>query len=143
MKKQPAPGMATQQKALNGWTKDAIQHLLRTNDKAVGRALLQIYARQTQAEQRCKDTQEDNGVGFTGVDGQFLSDVAERYKKYPMLTPKQMAIVRPKMLKYWKQLLAIAAMSPTGPNFEVPVTKKLESAKPQATTQNSQTCLMA
>ena len=122
----------TQTRAKNGWSKEHIQHLLLTNDNAVGRALLQIYARQTEAEQRHKNTEEDNGVGFSGVDGQFLSDVAERYKRYPKLSEKQLAIVRRKMLKYWKQLLAIAATSQKGPNFEVPA-KKPEIAK--------QTCL--
>jgi hypothetical protein len=124
----------TATRAANGWTKEHIQHLLLNSDKAVGRALLQIYARQTEDEQRSKDTRHHNSMGFSGVDGEFLSDIAERYKRYNTLTEKQLAIVRRKMLKYWKQLLEIASANEKGPAFEVPAKAK----KPETA---NQTCL--
>ena len=112
--------MATAERALNGWTKDHIQHILMTSDKALERGLLQIYSRQTADEQRSKETKEDNGVGFSGQDGEFLSDVASRVLKGQRLTENQIRIVRPKMLKYWRQLLEVAATSAKGPNFPKP-----------------------
>ena len=46
------------------WTRDKIDHLLRTNDRAVERAILAIWRRQTSDEQRAGDTKHNNGVGF-------------------------------------------------------------------------------
>ena len=46
------------------WTKDRIAHLLRTNDRAVERALVAIYDRQTQDEKATDHTRHDNQVGF-------------------------------------------------------------------------------
>jgi hypothetical protein len=96
----------------NGWTKDSIQSLLATSDRAVERALVQIYHRQTLDEKKAGDTSEHNGVGFTGIDGEFLSDVAAKCIKYNGLTAGQLKAVRPKMMKYWKQLMEIAEQSP-------------------------------
>lgn len=117
-----AANMATNERALNGWSKDHIQHLLMVSDKAVMRGLLQIYARQTESEQRAGSTSIDNGVGFAGADGEFLSNIAEKLKRYAngCLTEGQMRAVRPKMLKYWRQLLEIAATCATGPTFPQP-----------------------
>jgi hypothetical protein len=89
------------------WSKESIQNLLKTNDNAVISALMRIYDRQTSDEQDVKDTRDWNSVGFTGVDAYILSSFVEGYKKYNRLTPKQMAIARNKMKKYWKQLLDI------------------------------------
>lgn len=87
------------------WTKTDIQTMLATRDKAVTNALLLIYSKQTDAEQATEATVEHNGVGFTGVDGEFLTSCAKFYKRAGFLTDKQMAIARNKMKKYWKQIL--------------------------------------
>lgn len=89
------------------WDKEKIQSLIKTNDNAVIASLMRIYDRQTQDEQDVKDTRDWNAVGFTGVDAYILSSFVESYKKYSRLSPKQMAISRNKMKKYWKQLLEV------------------------------------
>jgi len=96
----------------NGWNKENIQHLLATNDRAVERALVQIYYRQTDDEKNVHMTKHSNGVGFTAFDAEFLTELAQKCIKYNGLTEKQLAVARKKMTKYWKQLLEIAETSP-------------------------------
>ena len=104
------------------WNKDAIIQLLDTNDKAVDRAVVQLYRRQTQEEQATHATKVNNGVGFTGLDAEFLSSLAESAMKYGQLTPKQRAIARTRVKKYWRQLLSIvqARFGPDTVSFKVP-----------------------
>lgn len=89
------------------WNKEAIQNLLLTNDDAVYKAMLRIYARQTEDEKQVMETRDWNAVGFTGVDGNIMSSFVESYKRYGRLTEKQMKIARNKMKKYWRQLLDV------------------------------------
>jgi hypothetical protein len=89
-------------------TKEAIQALLMTNDRAVERALYRIYQRQTASEQATESTNQDNGVGFTGADAPFLTSCAKGMIRYGHLTPKQLIFVRKKIVKYWKQLAEVA-----------------------------------
>lgn len=88
--------------------KASIQHLLDTNDRAVVRGLVRIYERQTQSEKAAHTTTESNGVGFTGVDADFLTSLAEKAIKYGSLTPNQLFYARKKVKKYWKQLAEVA-----------------------------------
>lgn len=88
--------------------KRKIQALLDSNDVAVVRGILAIYAHQTASEQNCGGTIEDNGVGFSGVDAVILSSFATYYKRFGRLSEKQMAIARKKIKKYWNQLRVIA-----------------------------------
>jgi hypothetical protein len=97
--------------AHNGWTKDAILHLIATNDRAVERGLVQIYWRQTSDEQSAHATRCHNGRGFTAFDAPTLTGIAQRCIAKNGLTPKQLALVRRRLVKYWKQLLEIAADS--------------------------------
>lgn len=48
------------------WTKDAIVGLLQNNDKAVERAMVAIWERQTMDEQSSETTNHHNNVGFAG-----------------------------------------------------------------------------
>jgi len=93
-------------------TKEYIVQLLETNDRAVCRALVVLYNRQTAAEQACQTTTEANGRGFTGWDGKIGCNMAEAYLKWGRLTPKQIAVWRKrdkngnmKIARYWRQLL--------------------------------------
>jgi len=92
------------------WTGSQIRMKMIEEDRWLYRGLLAIHNKQTADEQRCRETKEDNGVGFNGVDAQILSKYAEDYKKYKRLTPKQLAVCRNKMLKYANQLAKIANM---------------------------------
>jgi hypothetical protein len=93
------------------WNKASIQDLVRTNDRAAVKALLTVYRNQTDEEQAARVTRENNGVGFTGVDSGILSAFAEQVRDRGFLSPKQMAILRNKIVKYWRQLLAAAEMN--------------------------------
>jgi hypothetical protein len=88
------------------WDKGAVQALIATNNKALAKALWNIYQRQTSDEQSRLETTHRNGRGFTGHDARFLSDIAKRLPTYSFnMTPRQVAKVRPMMCKYWRQLL--------------------------------------
>lgn len=99
----------------NGWSKDSIQRLLRQDDRAVERALVKIYWRQTAAEQSLLHSTESDGRGFNRSDTAFLTQVAQDCLRYNGLTGPQLARVRPRMMKYWRQLLEIAVTSPVRP----------------------------
>ncbi len=90
------------------YTKEGIKQMLLTNDKAVVRGILALYEKQTQDEKNSQATIYTNNVGFNGSDSKFLSSLAEWYKKTNMLTPKQIAFGRKKLLKYAGQLANIA-----------------------------------
>jgi hypothetical protein len=90
------------------WNKEAIIELIDKNDKAVERALIVIYDRQTEEEKEIEQTKDHNGIGFNSIDAEFLTSCAEGLKKYGKLTIKQIAVVRKRIRKYWKQLLFIA-----------------------------------
>ena len=87
------------------WTNEDIKELIRTNDKAVIRALLVIYSYQTAHEKACGETIADNGIGFNGVDAEILSSFAEQFNRRGFLSPKQMRIARKKLPKYSGQIL--------------------------------------
>jgi hypothetical protein len=96
-------------------TKEQIVQLLETNDKAVIRALLVVYANQTSMEQQLEQTAANNGVGFTGFEGKIGANMAKFAQRTGYLTPKQIAFWRKrdkrgvmKIGKYWKQLQVAA-----------------------------------
>jgi hypothetical protein len=85
-----------------------IRNFLKTKlstDKAWAcRAVVKLYERQTLAEQSAQTTNEENGVGFTGTDAEFLSSIAEKLIKGWNMTEKQMAWIFKKVPKYWRQV---------------------------------------
>lgn len=99
------------------WTHEAIIDLLARNDLAVERAILRIYERQTATEKRMQETCENNGVGFSGVDGEIFSSFAEQIMRSSRppgrrLSPKQLVVARkpdkhgmPRIARYAGQLL--------------------------------------
>ena len=102
-------------KVVYKWNKETVQSLLATNDVAVKRAILAIYARQTADEQSSESTFYHNSVGFSGVDGEIMSSFAKQLKSRGFLTEKQMVIARKKMPRYWKQLVDIATQNGQNP----------------------------
>jgi hypothetical protein len=96
-------------------TKNEIVELLKTNDKAVARALVVINENQTSDEQRTEDTKYLNGVGFRPCHARMGTSMAKFYKQRGFLSAKQIAYWRRVMKDgnmrigiYWKQL-AVAA----------------------------------
>ncbi len=96
-------------------TKAEIIELLKTNDKAVARALVVLNERQTATERSAESTINDNGVGFTPADARMGTSMAQFYTRFGRLSEKQLAYWRkpnvrgvPRICKYAGQLLEIA-----------------------------------
>lgn len=91
-----------------------IVNLLKTNDKAVARALVVLKNRQTADEQVQKDSKYRNGQGFRPAHARMGTSMAEFYEKHGYLSEKQIAYWRKegkqgmRISIYWKQLLAAA-----------------------------------
>ncbi len=68
------------------------------------RGLLAVYKYQTEAEKETGSVSVLNGVGFAGVDGEFLSSLAKQYQQRGSLSAKQMTFLYKKMPKYATQL---------------------------------------
>ena len=72
-------------------TVESIRQLLRTNDRAVGRALLALNARQTADEQQAEATKYHNAQGFKPCHAKRGTGMAQVYAKAGFLTPRQLA----------------------------------------------------
>lgn len=88
--------------------KHYIQDLLRKNDNAVVRGVIQIYNRQTFDEQVEQESNVENGIGFSKNDAPFMSTVAIAFITGKKVDAKTFEIARNKMLHYWKQLMEIS-----------------------------------
>lgn len=91
-----------------------IVDMLRTNDKAVARALVVLFERQTADEQATEHTRHHNGRGFRPCHARMGTSMAKFYLQRGFLTPKQIAYWRRegkegmRIAIYWKQLLDAA-----------------------------------
>ena len=90
------------------WTIEEIRELLKESDKAVERAILLIYNRQTPDEQSSKETLASNGVGYNGFDANFMSSLAQFYQVEGRLSAGQLKYGRKAIMKYAGQLVDIA-----------------------------------
>lgn len=97
-------------------TKDSLKAMLANPNKefvarVVGKALVHIYNRQTEAEKAHDVTQQDNGIGFTGADAFSGSMTAKYFMKHNSLQDwqiekwtKQDRKGYPRICKYHKQI---------------------------------------
>lgn len=91
------------------WTEQDIVALLMKNDQAVARAVLALYARQTEDEQAGETTRHVNGRGFNSRDAAFMTSIAKALPKWNnRMTPRQLVACRKILPKYRRQLLEIA-----------------------------------
>jgi anaerobic glycerol-3-phosphate dehydrogenase len=90
------------------YTAEIIKQKLAEDDRWLIRGILCLYRFQTMEEQYAAQTREVNGVGFNGVDGPFLSSLAEQIQSGRSLTTKQIIGARKAMMKYCKQLCDVA-----------------------------------
>ena len=90
------------------WTTEEIKALLAESDKAVARAILAIYNRQTEDEQTIKETTDHNGIGYNGIDANFMSSLAQFYQTKGFLSSGQLKYGRKAIMKYAGQLTEIA-----------------------------------
>jgi membrane protease subunit (stomatin/prohibitin family) len=77
---------------------------LSTRPNQAIKALMFVYAKQTEVEKRAKETLDSNGVGFN-IDAKFFSSLAEFYKSRGFLTEKQMGVLMKKISKYANQIM--------------------------------------
>ena len=84
-----------------------IKGKLATDEAWAKKALLKVYANQTDDEQCDGTTRHNNGEGFNGTDAELLSSFARFLTNKGFLTAKQMAYVFKKMPKYWGQIAEI------------------------------------
>jgi hypothetical protein len=75
-------------------TKESIVNLLQTNDKAIGRALVVLTARQTADEQVSEQTRYLNGRGYRPCHARMGASMSKFYERNGYLSPKQIA--------YWR-----------------------------------------
>lgn len=74
---------------MTDWNKDKIVELLKSNDKAIGRALSRLYKNQTTDEQIHKDVKHRNNKGFRPCHAVKGSGMAEFFDRNGYITPKQ------------------------------------------------------
>lgn len=95
-------------------TKTEILDLLRTNDKAVIRALLVLMANQTSDERDSETTRHHNGEGFRPCHARMGTSMAKQINERGFLSPKQIAYWRREGKEgmrigiYWRQLAEAA-----------------------------------
>lgn len=106
----PAPHTWPSQAA----AKREIQAAIDGNVQAVYKALLVIHSKQTQYEKSAQHTTEANGVGFGAFDAEFLSSLADKLTRFGCLTERQIEAARPKLRRYWKQLMRFSTEAAQG-----------------------------
>lgn len=87
------------------WSRDRIRDLLNVSDKAVARAIVVIYQRQTLDEQRASDTKHQNKLGFTSAHAKLGSYFARWVIGGRTLTGRHLDRARAIALHYTRQLL--------------------------------------
>lgn len=87
-----------------------IGYLLATNDRAVERALVLLYKRQTIDEQSSKETRHKNGRGFNAGDARKGTYMAEYILKGSHLSGKWIFEARAMVFKYINQLVEEALL---------------------------------
>lgn len=87
-------------------TKSSIQNLLARNDKAVEKALIVLYKRQTRDERLDRQSRHDNMRGFNQADAGWLSKIVQEVLLAGhSLSANHMIVARQRVMKYWRQLL--------------------------------------
>lgn len=106
----------TTQKQWEAYLKD----LIRTNDKALLRAIVLIHDMQTEEEKAQNESTIDNNIGWSKWDAKEMGDIAKKLKRGEPLTNGELAKSRNKMQKYWKQLMHISKQQQATKNGQEP-----------------------
>ena len=93
--------------------REKIQELLLSSNKAVVRAVVAIYRRQTMDEQSSEQTKQRNYQGFCANDAPLMSMYAKQILQYGGLSPQQVKIARERIIRYTRQLADIAELKET------------------------------
>ena len=89
-------------------TKESIQTLLATNDRAIARALVVLFERQTEDEQEAHETRHTNHRGFNHADAKEGTRMARVVLNGRPLSTQSMERARKMLMKYAGQLARIA-----------------------------------
>ena len=89
-------------------TADSIRALLDRNPRAIEKAIVALYARQTADEQSTETTRHSNARGFNAADAKRLSFIATFLANGGHLKTETCARYLPRVRKYAAQLAAIA-----------------------------------
>jgi hypothetical protein len=108
MKEEQGPKATKKQGQSSKHSAASIRDLLLKSDKAVERALVAIYARQTADEKQSHVTKHTNNVGFNKPDSNYCTYLAKWCLKGKSLSGKHLQQGRARVLKYAGQLAAIA-----------------------------------
>jgi len=94
------------------WDRSSLNDLFMKNDRAVERALIVLFNRQTADEKRTETTRVLNNRGFTAADADILSSLAKQVQRGRTLSPKQLGICRKagkngicRLARYHRQLI--------------------------------------
>ena len=90
------------------WTRTEIETLINTSDRAVERAMVAIWKRQTEDEQDYRVTRHHNGIGFSGWTARSGSYYAQWVQLGRTLSGKHLAKARKIALHHAGQLTRIA-----------------------------------
>jgi hypothetical protein len=90
------------------WTRTEIEALINTNDRAVERAMVAIWERQTRDEQATEATRHHNGIGFSGWTAKSGTYFANWVRSGRSLSGKHLAKARKIALHHAGQLTRIA-----------------------------------
>ena len=88
-----------------------LQNLLKTREGALLKAILIIYENQTHEEKCAGESVEDNGIGFNKFDAITMSEIAKKLKNGQGISPKEIALAKITMPKYWKQLMRVCKIN--------------------------------
>lgn len=88
--------------------REYLTNLLKTNDRALLKAITVIYDFQTEEEKLKGAAIDENDRGFGKVDARDLGHIAEKIRANIPLTEGELARARNKMPKYWQQLMAVS-----------------------------------
>ena len=91
------------------YTKKQLLHGMRYqlahNPKKARKALILLYEAQTSEEKSKSKTVEHNEVGFTALDAEILTGIANFYLGHKFLTPRQDEVLKKLIPKYASQIL--------------------------------------
>lgn len=93
-------------------SKESIKDLILRNNRAVERAILAIYQRQTEDEKMVEETTHHNGIGFSGAHARLGTYYAKWILKGNALTGRHLEKARAMSLHYVGQLVDIANSRP-------------------------------
>jgi hypothetical protein len=99
---------------LKGYTLEQFKARLVSDPAWTRRALVVLYSRQTEVEKVGRHTDENNGVGFSKFDAEFMSSLAQQINDGSLLSLGQMSAVQKKIGRYAKQLYAVALAKEQG-----------------------------